>query len=210
MNQTKARSSNWFEYSTNKVVFSCKQCSTLTCTETLHIRVLSWRITGMQVLSSRHALRPLEIWRWQYHFRNFKETTFSNMYLTATNPTVFQNLRKSIIVKFLQNSNRPNAQEIDHSSSWTCNSNNLYYWRSCTDWILRPALLKTFVLTMHMVQLGSNQEQESSTAKIGHRCSCDRRKQNAREENHLIETAEQHRPSAGLELLMFRVMQFRE
>lgn len=24
----------------------------------------------------------------------------------------------------------------------------------------RPALLKTFVLTMHMVQLGSNQEQE--------------------------------------------------
>jgi len=51
-------------------------------------------------------------------------------------------------------------------------------------------LLKTFFdLTMHMVQLGSDQEQESSTAKIGRRCCWDpikRRKQNPREENHLV------------------------
>ena len=51
-------------------------------------------------------------------------------------------------------------------------------------------MLKTFFdLTMHMVQLGSYQEQETSTAKILRRCRWDpikSRKQNAREENHLV------------------------
>ena len=122
-------------------------------------------------------------------FQLLQDIPTSKMYLTGTDPTVFQNLRKSIIVKFLQNSNRPNAQEIDHSSSWTCNSNNLYYWRSCTDWIPKACIVENLrSQPCTWFNCDPIRSRKSSTAKIGHRCSCDRRKQNAREENHLIET----------------------
>ena len=60
---------------------------------------------------------------------------------------------------------------------------------------------------MHMVQLGSNQEQESSTAKIGRRCSwypIKSRKQNAWEKNHLVRL-QNNIGRRQVELLMFRV-----